>query len=72
MDGNLLGCYDNVERMEEERVITRLYRAEVVGCRGRRRPKLNCIDSIETGIDRKLIFFNNQEFMCLLGIDGGG
>jgi trehalose utilization protein len=43
----VLSWYGHVERMEEERVVKRVYRSKVEGNRGRGRLKLRWVDGVK-------------------------
>jgi hypothetical protein len=50
MDRNVLRWYGHVERMEEERVVKRVYMSNVEGSRKRGRPKLRWMDGVKAAV----------------------
>jgi hypothetical protein len=53
MDRNVFRWYGHLERMEEERVVKRLYMSNVEGSRGRGRPKLRWMDGVKAAVERR-------------------
>jgi hypothetical protein len=48
----VLRWYGHVERMEEERVVKRIYMPKVEGSRIRGRPKLRWMDGVKSDVER--------------------
>jgi hypothetical protein len=62
MDRNVLMWYGHVERMEDERLVKRVYyMAKVKGSRGR--PKLRWMDNVKAGVERKTKYRRSKN-MC--------
>jgi hypothetical protein len=51
MNRNVLRCYGHVKRMEEERIVKRVYIAKVEGSRARGRPKMKWTDSVKASVE---------------------
>jgi hypothetical protein len=51
MDRNVLMWYALVERMEEKRMVKRVYSSKVEGSRARGRAKLRWMDSVKDSVD---------------------
>lgn len=49
-DGRILGWFGHVERMEEGRMVKKIYRAEVSGRRARGRPRLGWMDGVKRAL----------------------
>jgi hypothetical protein len=53
MGRNVLRCYGHMERMEEERIVKRVYSTKVEGSKARGRAKMRWMDSVKASVESK-------------------
>jgi (2Fe-2S) ferredoxin len=73
MDRNVLRWYGHVDRMEEERIVKRVYSAKVEGGRARRgRPEIRSMDGVGASVRRKGMNIEDAKRCAQIVVNGGG